>query len=136
MGTPTSKVIQDAPYVRVSVDEAIGLITIAWKNFAPSGTYRATLDLAVKLIEEYDLKYFLTDQRRRGPILHDDELWLMSSWVPRMAAAGLKRAAIIQSEDVTNRDSIDRVVSASQPNVPYPIGSFPTMEEAVVWLKQ
>ncbi|HMC98418.1 MAG TPA: hypothetical protein VKG92_12230 [Flavobacteriales bacterium] len=124
----------DAPYVNVLAEPARGIITIRWKNYAPSGTYRATLDHAVDLIREHKLRYFLTDQRRRGAILHDDELWLVTDWCPRMAQAGLERAAIVQSADFFNRASIDRVVKTVLPTVSYPIMNFKTLEEAEHWL--
>lgn len=124
----------DAPYVHVLVEPVDGIITIRWKNYAPSGTYRATLDRAVDLILEHRLRCFLTDQRRRGVILHDDEIWLASDWAPRMATAGLERAAIVQSADFFNRTAIERVVQTILPSVPYPIMNFQTMEEARAWL--
>lgn len=124
----------DAPYVNVLAEPARGIITIRWKNYAPSGTYRSTLNLAVALITEHQLRYFLTDQRRRGAILHDDEVWLVTDWAPRMAKAGLERAAIVQSPDFFNRTTIDRVVQTVMPNIPYPIMNFMTIEEAEAWL--
>lgn len=124
----------DAPYVHVLTEIAEGIITVRWKNYAPSGTYRATLNMAVDLINEHELRYFLTDQRRRGAILHEDEIWLVNDWAPRMAKAGLVRAAIVQSPDFFNRTTIDRVVQTVSPSVPYPIRNFKAMEEARAWL--
>lgn len=124
----------DAPYVNVLAEPDQGIITIRWKNYAPSGTYRATLNMAVDLIVEHRLRYFLTDQRRRGAILHEDEVWLVNDWAPRMAAAGLERGAVVQSPDFFNRTAIERVVATVLPTVPYPILNFPTMEEARAWL--
>ena len=124
----------DAPYVNVSVDLEHTIITVRWKNYAPSGTYRATLDLAVALIERHKLRYFLTDQRRRGAILHDDGVWLMHDWAPRMAATGLARAAIVMSTDFFNRTTIERVADAVKPSTPYPIRYFKELEEARAWL--
>lgn len=124
----------DAPYVNVLVEPTSGIITVRWKNYAPSGTYRATLDRVVDLINEHRLRYFLTDQRRRGAILHEDERWLVTDWAPRMAKAGLERAAIVQSEDFFNRTTVDRFVRTVLPTVDYPIMNFHTMEDARAWL--
>ncbi len=124
----------DAPYVNVLVEPGDGIITIRWKNYAPSGTYRATLNMAVDLILAHKLRYFLTDQRRRGAILHEDEVWLVNDWGPRMASAGLERSAIVQSPDFFNRTTIERVVKTVLPSVPYTIMNFQTMEEAREWL--
>ncbi len=134
MDEAIDKLEHDAPYVNVQADPTTGLITIRWKNYAASGTYRATLNLAVEWIHRHKLKYFLTDQRRRGPILHEDELWLVNDWAPRMAKAGLERAAVIQSLDFFNRATVNRFMRTVLPTVSYPIGNFQTMEEAVHWL--
>lgn len=124
----------DAPYVNVLTDTLRGSIIIRWKNYAPSGTYRATLNMACELINEHKLHYFLTDQRRRGAILNADEHWLATDWSPRMARTTLKRAAIVQSTDFFNHTAIDRVVRTVLPVIPYPIKYFKTMEEAEEWL--
>lgn len=126
--------IEDAPYVNVSADLDARMCQVTWKNYAPSGTYRRMLNLAVTWIEENELAYFLTDQRRRGTILHDDEAWLLQDWCPRMARTKLQRAAIIQSPDFFNRSTIERVVSAVQSTAPFPIRFFRTSEEARHWL--
>lgn len=129
-----ARYVQDAPYVNVSADPENGLLSVTWKNFAPSGTYRCTLDLAVQWITDLKLSYFLTDQRQRGAILHDDELWLLQSWCPRMSRTTLKRAAIIQSADFFNRSTLERVVAAVQGNVPFPIRFFRSPDKAQHWL--
>ena len=130
----TAPIEHDAPYVNVLTDPGRGSITVRWKNYAPSGTYRATLDLAVELINKHRLRYFLTDQRRRGAILHDDEVWLATDWSPRMARTALERAAIVQSADFFNHSVIDRVVRAVLPVIPFPIKYFKTLEEAEAWI--
>ncbi len=134
MDTANDALEHDAPYVNLKADPTTGLITIRWKNYAASGTYRATLNLAVEWIEHHKLRYFLTDQRRRGPILHEDQIWLVNDWAPRMAKAGLERAAVVQSQDYFNRAAVNRFVQTVLPTVSYPIGNFQTMEEALHWL--
>ncbi|MBK7384487.1 MAG: hypothetical protein IPI81_14330 [Flavobacteriales bacterium] len=124
----------DTPYVKVLADPLTQCLSIRWKNYAPSGTYRSMLDTAVDLIRERGLRYFLSDQRRRGAILHADEVWLAMDWVPRMARTGLERAAIVQSADVFNSVAIDRVVGTVQPGIVFPIRLFNTPEEAEAWL--
>ena len=132
-GTPAN-IEHDAPYVNVLAEPASGIITVVWKNYAPSGTYRSTLNTTVDLIIAHKLRYFLTDQRRRGAILHADELWLKDDWAPRMAVIGLARAAIVMSPDFFNRTTIERVAEAVKPSTPYPIKYFKEMEEARTWL--
>lgn len=127
-------IIIDAPYVTVEVHADERSLHVIWRNFAPSGTYRCTLNKAVERIAEDGLLYFLTDQRRRGPILNDDEVWLVTDWCPRMAATALQRAAIVQSPDFFNRSTLERVVEAVRASAPFPIRFFSTLEEAQHWL--
>ena len=58
----------------------------------------------------------------------------MNDWCPRMAQAGLNRAAIVQSPDFFNRTTLDRIVQTVLPTVPFPIMNFKTVEEAERWL--
>ena len=90
--------------------------------------------MAIDLIEQHRLRYFLTDQRRRGAILHTDETWLAMDWAPRMARSGLERAAIVQSPDMFNSTAIDRVVGTVRPTIPFPVRFFTTTDEAEAWL--
>lgn len=132
-GVP-GRIEHDAPYVNMLVEPADGILTVSWKNYAPSGTYRATLNMALDLITEHKLRYFLTDQRRRGAILREDGLWLANDWSPRLAQTGLRRAAIVQSGDFFNRTTIDRIIKSVGPSTPYPIRYFQEMNEARAWL--
>ena len=124
----------DTPYVHLSADTSEGLLMVRWKNYVPSGTYRATLDIAVQWTRDHHLHSFLTDQRRRGPILREDELWIVNDWVPRMVAAGLLRAGIVQSPDFFNYTAVERVMKTVLPTMPHPIMNFQTMEDALEWM--
>lgn len=127
-------IVQDTPYVTMSADVADGTLVIRWKSYAPSVAYRAILNLAVEWTQKYQLHSFLTDQRSRGPILHVDEQWVIREWVPRMVAAGLHRAAVVQSPDFFNAQAVERVVKNALPIVPMPIKNFLTLEEAMAWM--
>jgi hypothetical protein len=126
----------DTPYVHLSADPQEGMLLVRWKNYAPSGTYRATLDLAVEWMQRFNLRSFLTDQRRRGVILREDQLWLAEDWTPRMLATGMRRAAIVQSKDFFNRQALDHLVDRMQPGLLVPVRFFRTVEEAMAWLTE
>jgi hypothetical protein len=127
-------IVHDTPHVTMSADVADGTLIIRWKSYAPSGSYREILNLAVEWMQKYHLHSFLTDQRSRGPILHVDEQWVIQEWVPHMVAAGLQRAAVVQSPDFFNAQAVERVVKNALPMVPMPIMNFPTLEEAMAWM--
>lgn len=129
-----SLVEYDTPYVTMTAEPEHGLLMIRWKSYAPSGTYRVILEKAVEWMHSYHLHSFLTDQRQRGAILHADERWVISEWVPRMVKAGLMRAAVVQSPDYFNSQAVERVVMNALPVVPYPIMNFHSLEEARAWL--
>ena len=122
------------PFVRIKADRKAGLLVVQWKAFPPSAHYRTMLDKALDLMREHKLRYFLTDQRLRGPILHDDERWLLDDWTPRFNALDVQRAGVVQSEDYFNRIAVERFVGQAIPKVSTVVKFFRTMEDAEGWL--
>jgi hypothetical protein len=123
-------------FVRIQADRKAGLMVVQWKAFPPSAHYRTMLDKVVDLIREHRLRYFLTDQRWRGPILHEDERWLLDDWTPRFAALGVERAAVVQSEDYFNRVAVERFVEQALPRVSCEVRYFHTPKEAEDWIRR
>ena len=134
MAIVESQVVTDDPYVRLSMDLDRSIVRVEWKRYPPTEIYRNTLERALHLIRDRALQFFLTDQRRRGAILREDERWLLDDWSPRMAGAGLRGAAIVQSADFFNMTAIDRMVARVVETTPYPIAFFKDIEAATEWL--
>lgn len=119
---------------RIELHPERHLVRLTWKAPVPGDRYRAVLLRMMEAVERDGLTNWLSDGRRMGPILFADQAWTMEEFVPRLVAAGMKRIAIVSSEDVLNQIAVDRMVSATPADVPYAIAFFQDPSIAQLWL--
>ena len=67
-------------------------------------------------------------------ILRELEHSTVTDWLPRLAHAGLKRMAILTSSSYFNRMSVDRIMTASTPELPFTTAYFDYLYKAKAWL--
>ena len=121
-------------FVTIEVSPSERMIMLKWTGYAPSKEFRAILDEAQQQVRALGLTRWLADLRFMDAILMQDEHWTVTDWYPRMATSGLKRMAILTSSDYFNRMSVDRIITASNPAVPFPSSFFDDAEKARAWL--
>ncbi len=120
--------------IRIEVYPGQRLLRSTWKDAVSSQGYRGSLLRVHSIVERLALQHWLSDGRKMGPILPDDEAWTMEEFLPKLIGAGLERIAIVSSEDALNRTAVDRMVNASAPVVPYTIAYFQDPSIAQLWL--
>lgn len=131
---PTKTIVRRDEFVTIEVSPADQMITLKWTGYAPSREFRSILDEAQRQVRTMGLKCWLADLRYMDAILMQDEHWTVTDWYPRMATSGLKRMAILTSADFFNRMSVDRIITASSPAVPFTTSFFEDEEKAKAWL--
>lgn len=131
---PTTEHVRKDEYVTVQVSPSEQMITLKWIGYAPSKEFRSILDEAHQHVLTSGLTRWLADLRLMDAILMQDEHWTVTDWYPRMATSGLKRMAILTSSDYFNRMSVDRIITASSPAVPFTTSFFDDVEKAKAWL--
>ncbi|MBK9286366.1 MAG: STAS/SEC14 domain-containing protein [Flavobacteriales bacterium] len=124
---------QDA-YVTVTADKEDRLIRLKWSGYAPSTEYRGILEDARMNVGLHQLERWLADLRGMNAILRQDEQWTVNEWFPTLAKTGLKRMAILMSSDYFNQMSVDRIMQASTPEMPFEVAYFDDAEGALAWL--
>ncbi len=127
-------IVLDEAHILITVDRGQSMMVSKWKHYPPSAVYRETMERILSLITQYRLRMWATDQRDRGPILREDELWVTNEFLPRIAASGLVRIAVIESPDFFNRMAVDRMVRKATPMGNYEIGYFPDRASAEEWM--
>jgi len=132
----TNTIIRKDEFVIVEVSPSDRLITLKWTGYAPSDAFRSILELAQETVRTMGLKRWLADLRQMDAILRQDEHWTVTEWYPRMATSGLKRMAILTSSDYFNQMSVDRIITASSPAVPFTTSFFDDVEKAKTWLME
>jgi len=119
---------------RIEVFPGLNLVRLTWKEPVPGTKYREILLRLLSTVRQHHLKHWLSDGRRMGPILFNDQTWTMQEFLPQLIQAGLERIAIVSSEDVLNRIAVDRMVNATPEEVPYSIAFFQDPSIAQLWL--
>ncbi|MBL7939589.1 MAG: hypothetical protein JNL43_09535 [Flavobacteriales bacterium] len=130
----SSLVVRKDQYVTIQVSPGERMIMLQWTGYAPSPAFRAILDDAQQRVRSLGLTRWLADLRSMDAILKQDEQWTLSDWYPRMATSGLKRMAILTGSDYFNRMSVDRIITAASPAVPFITTFFDDVEKAKAWL--
>ena len=121
-------------YVTVTADKEDKLIRLRWSGYAPSTEFRSILGDARMNVGLHGLERWLADLRGMNAILRQDEQWTVNEWFPTLAKTGLKRMAILMSSDYFNQMSVDRIMQASTPEMPFEVAYFDDAEGALAWL--
>ncbi|MBK7553854.1 MAG: hypothetical protein IPI55_04455 [Flavobacteriales bacterium] len=72
MGAP---MMLDDEFASVEVVPSMQLVRLTWKGNAAGAAYRGPSNKVLNAVQEFGLKYFLSDARRMGPILYADRAW-------------------------------------------------------------
>lgn len=110
------------------------LVRLVWKRPVVREAYRNLLMRLLEVVRGEGIKLWLSDGRKAGPILQDDQMWTMSEYTPQVIAAGLERIAIVNSEDGLNLIAVDKLVNATPSDAPYDVAFFEDPAIAQLWL--
>jgi hypothetical protein len=130
----TIDTLHDDPDATIDVHPVQRLVRLTWKRAVSGQEYRALLMRLLDVIKDQQLKLWLSDGRKAGPVLYVDQVWTMNEYAPMLRAAGLERIAIVNSKDGLNLFAVDRMVSSTPPDAPYDIGFFEDPAIAQLWL--
>lgn len=116
----------------VSYDEYADCVCITLTGYSEGDIYRTLLNQAIELLKRYGTAKLLGDTRRSEVISVEDQDWSNNDWAKRAVEAGLKYNAIVLSEDIFGRLSIESIVdNAKVVKVKY----FDNVSSAKEWLK-
>ena len=132
--TPT--VLLDAPYLRMVLRAEQRSIRLTWNGHALSKEYRHGLSVALVVLREHDVRYWLADLRNMTAILHADEQWANEVWFPQLFTTGLRRMAIVESRDFFNQTSVARSFTAVNGKLSFEVAWFGSPEEATAWMER
>lgn len=110
------------------------LVRSTWSGVLVGDQYRRLLQQVIAVVERKELRYWLTDARRAGPIAEEDQAWTMQEFTPQVIRAGIERIAIVGSEDLGHQAAVQRFVAATPQDVPYSLGFFDDPAIATLWL--
>ena len=107
-----------------------------WSGEFMGEVYRSLLQRVMNVVERDALRYWLTDARKAGSIIAEDQAWTMHEFTPQVMRAGIERIAIVGSEDPGNARAVKRFVTATPADAPYAVHFFEDPSIAMLWLLQ
>ena len=129
-------VVLDQPYLHLVHEPTRKLVQLTWKGHARSDEYRFGLEKALAVLSENNVLFWLADLRKMTAILRTDETWANENWFPRLFSTGLRRMAIVESNDFFNQTSVARSFTAVNGKLTFEVAWFRTLEEARGWLRR
>ncbi|MEX1133035.1 MAG: hypothetical protein WEC15_07430 [Flavobacteriales bacterium] len=130
----TIHILHDDLDATIDVHPVQRLVRLTWKHPVAGSEYRALLTRLLGVVKDQQLKLWLSDGCKAGPILYEDQVWTTREFMPMVLAAGLVRIAIVNSKDGLNLLAVDRMVNATPPDAPYDIAFFEDPAIAQLWL--
>jgi hypothetical protein len=124
----------DNEHASLEVHPEQRLIRLTWKGVVPGAVYRETLLQLMTIAKRERLKYWLSDGRKMGPILYEDQVWSTTELKPHMEDSGIERVAIVSSKDGLNLIAVDKIVNATPSEARHSIAFFDDVSMAQLWL--
>ncbi len=114
-------------------DDEHQLVHVAWEGWANSSEFASLLDAEVKALAEHQCSRLLADCRRQRVLNVADQERANRDWIPRAAAAGLKKFAIVLPvSDLAAAHLRQR--TGETPRSAFDVAYFDDLEEAIAWL--
>lgn len=122
-----------APYVHIHVDAKTGVLETEWLDFANSQQLREALDKALEIGREHQVTGWIGNNRKMRTIRPTDQDWINQVWFPAFAELGVKRLAVVISEDALNQMGIANIVTRASAHTPHDTQYFADVDAARRW---
>jgi hypothetical protein len=134
MISPREDVYVDQPWLLMRWDPTHKCIHSEWKGFANSAEFRDGVMRGVQAIRERHATRYVSDTRKVKVVVREDQIWAYDVAAPLMAAAGLKRMAVVTAHTGLGRLTVEDVVRMVDDKVLL-VRTFDSVAEAVTWVK-
>ncbi|MGI4760550.1 MAG: hypothetical protein ACRYF0_07590 [Janthinobacterium lividum] len=108
-------------------------IELHWLDFVPSADFRAGMLELLRLARLHRAQAWVADNRLIRALRPVDLAWAGTDVIVPMSQLGVRRLAIVESQDAINRMGVNAMLSTTLPNTQLTSHFFPTMEEARAW---
>jgi hypothetical protein len=130
----TEIVYLDKPYLSVRWHCESECLHVEWKSFATGLEFRFGTTRLLTAIKDSATTALVIDTRKLEPIALQDQVWIRDTWLPRAAAAGLRRFALVVARDGLGRSTIDEVRgNLGSASAGFDSREFASLSEAIKW---
>lgn len=131
----TGKVIFEAPYLIVSVNEGEKAIIYKWKGHIKDEEATKGMNLITENIRKYSLKNMVADLNEFKGGSVNIAKWVNDVWSENLKAAGLEKLAVNVPESAFGDFSNKLALGAKTVSL-LKVNKFTTITDAFTWFKQ
>jgi len=122
------------PYLNVYLHTGLcHALETQWHGFATSAEFRQAVSEALTLGHHHRIKGWIADDRLLGAVRPKDLEWVLEKVLHPLNQLGLRRYALLASNDLLNRLTIDRMYSSAQAELTFEIRRFEDIAQARAW---
>jgi hypothetical protein len=125
----------DEPWLLMRWDAENNCVHSVWKGFANSAEFKAALMKGLQAVRERHATGYVSDTRKIRVIVHEDQKWANETVIPAMAAAGLRRLAMVTADSGLGKITVEEIVQMVD-NRPLLMRSFSAVGPALKWIKE
>ena len=103
-----------------------------WSDHGGESFREAILE-GLALARQYQAECWIADDRKLGPLQAADLEWVATDVLPALADYGIRRLAIIESEDLLNRELIQEAYFPPLNTLPIEVRHFTDLSTARAW---
>ncbi|TGE28685.1 hypothetical protein [Hymenobacter metallicola] len=122
-------------YLRIYHDGFAHSLELEWLNFATSAELRTGLDMGLQLAEQYHVRAWIGNLRHMHLIRPLDQKWINTDWFPRFALLDILHMAVVESEDVLNRQGVTHIMHNAHGLAPLSTAYFSNIQDARHWVR-
>jgi hypothetical protein len=132
---PEDGVYVDEPWLLIKWDSENKCVHSVWKGFANSAEFRAALMKGLQAVRDRQATGYVSDTRMIKVIVHEDQKWANETVIPAMAAAGLRRMAMVIATSGLGKITVEEIVKMVD-NKPLLMRTFNAVTPALKWVRE
>ena len=126
-------VIYRVPYLLLHHHSTGPVLETEWLDFANSEQIRSSLTEALRLGRVHRVQGWIGNNLKMRTIRPADQDWMNQTWFPEFAKLGVKRLAVVVSQDALNQMGISHILQRASEHVPFDTQYFSDPAEARRW---
>lgn len=126
-------IVYHTTFVQLHHEPAGATLETEWLGFVNSEQLRSSLTEALRLARQHRVKGWVANNTLLRTIRPADQDWINQVWFPEFAKLGVRRLAIIESQDALNRMGITNIIQRATEHIPFDTQYFTDAAAARRW---
>ncbi|MGI4834513.1 MAG: hypothetical protein ACRYFK_13740 [Janthinobacterium lividum] len=126
-------VIYRTSFLLLHHDPENATLETEWLGFVNSEQLRSSLTEVLRQVRALRIQGYVANNTLLRAIRPADQDWISGTWFPEFAKLGVKRLAIIVSQDGLNQMGIQNIMQRATAHIPFDTLHFANATEARHW---